>query len=47
MLEQDSQGNPVIHARVVDKTTGEVLVEGQASGQLKKAVLGLVAEVKG
>lgn len=47
VLEQGPKGKPVIHARVVDKTTGEVLVEGQAVGNMKKAVLGLVAEVKG
>lgn len=46
VLEQDAKGKPVIHARVVDKSTGEVLVEGQAVGNMKKAVLGLVAEVK-
>lgn len=45
VLEQDAKGKPVISARVVDKATGEVLVEGQAVGNMKKAVLGLVAEV--
>ena len=47
VLEQGPKGRPVIHARVVDKTTGEVLVEGEAVGNMKKAVLGLVAEVRG
>lgn len=47
VLEQGTKGKPVIHARVVDKETGEVLVEGVAAGQMKKAVLGLLAEVKG
>lgn len=47
VLEQGEKGKPVIHARVVDKETGEVLVEGVAAGQMRKAVLGLLAEVKG
>ncbi|MFC3860770.1 hypothetical protein ACFOPQ_08335 [Deinococcus antarcticus] len=47
VLEQGHRGKPVIHARVVDKTTGEVLVEGEAVGNMKKAVLGLITEVRG
>ncbi|WP_135230171.1 hypothetical protein [Deinococcus fonticola] len=47
VLEQGQKGKPVIHARVVDKTTGEVLVEGEAVGNMKKAVLGLITEVRG
>lgn len=45
VLEQGPQGNPVIYARVVDKSTGEVLIEGEAVGNMKKAVLGLVQEI--
>lgn len=47
VLEQGPKGKPVIHARVVDKSTGEVLVEGEATGNMKGAVLGLVREVGG
>ena len=47
VLEQGPKGKPIIHARVVDKNTGEVLVEGEAIGNMKKAVLGLITEVRG
>lgn len=47
VLEQGQKGKPVIHARVVDKETGEVLMEGEAVGNMKNAVLGLVREVGG
>lgn len=47
VLERGRDGKPVIHARVVDKETGEVLMEGEAVGNMKNAVLGLVREVGG
>ncbi|MBZ9750694.1 hypothetical protein K7W42_07440 [Deinococcus sp. HMF7604] len=38
---------PRVQARVMDGATGEVLAEGRSAATLKKAVLGLVEEVKG
>ncbi|MBZ9715103.1 hypothetical protein [Deinococcus multiflagellatus] len=38
---------PRVQARVMDGGTGEVLAEGPEAGNLKRAVLNLVAEVKG
>ncbi|PTA67004.1 hypothetical protein [Deinococcus arcticus] len=38
---------PRVQARVMDGETGEVLAEGHEAGNLKRAVLNLVAEVKG
>ena len=47
VVERDGSGSARAQARVVDATTGEVYAEGQGAPFLKKAVLNLVAEVKG
>ncbi|THF85855.1 hypothetical protein E7T09_15190 [Deinococcus sp. KSM4-11] len=47
VVERDGGGAARAQARIVDGATGELLAEGQGAPFLKKAVLNLVAEVKG
>lgn len=47
VVERDGGSAARAQARIVDATTGEVYAEGQGAPFLKKAVLNLVAEVKG
>lgn len=47
VVERDGGGAARAQARIVDAATGEVYAEGQGAPFLKKAVLNLVAEVKG
>lgn len=47
IVEKDPSGNAKARARVVDKTTGEVISEGEPGNFLKAAVMSLIEEVKG
>lgn len=47
VLEHGEGGQPVTHARIVDKATGEVLAEGGAGKDLRRGVTNLIAQMSG